>query len=1561
MWFGNEQTGLGAGAGYGSAYESNLEIILSLPCLVTLYSYGVQPRLDQYREGSPSKLDVYGSTDRVNWEVIGGYADHINHREATTYEFPVNKTAAYSNFKFDIRKISEETDNYACIGEFELFAYNWTDIDECADSRHNCHPNATCTNTDSSFLCSCDLAFYGTGVNCTALIRLSPADIGAGDQWTQDLSLTYNGLISLFYDYAGAQSGCTGRFRVRTNVEWFDYDGTSCTYKSWDWPISGLFDNRPGQTGQRSGWVTSVSQPGSGTSTPGDADVHHILELPCRAYLSAYAMEARTGNAAEQTASKATVFGSESLSGPWSELGSFDGQRSWALGERRTFPANSTLGPFAFFKFALLQRDDPSDGPMSLGEIVLFASKIASDVDECALGSHNCDPQANCTNTDGSFTCACNGALDGNGVVCGFQIPPPDIGRGDEQIFTWTKDNETLFNGVVTIYKNYTGSLCPGEYRIFSPESRRNNPGLITTVDDTEWLVSSLFDGSRAARPYCTANQISGPLDAADSEESVILGTPCYLTLAGYNWETRTNGNETSPSAMNVSGANSTAGPWMTLHSFSGVNDWVKMETKTWPVDDRATAFRFFRFTMRRVQGLEGNSDYTCGEVANLYASSVTEIPADIDECALASHNCDPQANCTNTDGSFTCACNGGLEGDGIACGFMIPPEDIGRGDNLEFTWTKDNETLFNGVVTIYKDYTGSLCPGQYRVFSPDGWRNNPGLSTAIDPQEWLVSSLFDGSDDLGRGYSSPCGIASPSDPTESEIHVILGTPCYITVAGYAWSIQTATTDFAPSAMNVSAANSTAGPWTTLHSFTGVMDWVAGAERTFPVDVREGAYRFFRFTIRRVVGNTGSGLRVSGRRAFFYATSVTDVDECADFSHNCHPNATCSDTTGSFLCSCNSGFNGTGVNCTASDGCSLRTHNCDPKATCTPTGGSFTCACNGGLEGDGVVCGFQIPPADIGRGDEQVFTWTKDNETLFNGVVTIYKDYTGSLCPGQYRVFAPDSWRNNPSLTTTSVSISEWLVSSLFDGRISGRPYCTANPVSGPSDPTESDVNVILGTPCYLTLAGYDWTSTSDASFAPSAMTLSGANSTSGPWTTLHSFAGVMDWVSGGTKTFSVDVREDAFRFFRFTIRRVVGNAGVSGRARGEMAFFYATRVTDVDECAESSHNCHSDAECNNTNGSFVCSCNTGFNGTGVNCADVDECLLSTHDCDANAQCLNTDGSFSCLCFSPFVGTGTECAEAAAFALLDSKFEACIAVAPPEQQLEILTSVLEESIVNTQEFPDDDAAALALLTSLDNLGDLISELSATGETVTVETPQTLLLIKTFDESSSSFFVESDSAAALLELPSDFNVEDMPEQGGFEEIKPPTWTSLVGAMDRSQRHFSVETAGAEGDGRRSLSLMSTKDNPHPFAAGRTREGGFLLEGVTTFVRVQARQRREVIGSGRVPLVSLSSFGLPSSRAEGGRSGGRRRRQLQDAEKESEYATEVQQGGWQGLDIPEDLLGKGAGALRIRAKGFDTSEALRQRGVWESSWEELDLGLRGGEWIWECAQLDVQVRA
>ncbi|XP_015258798.1 PREDICTED: sushi, von Willebrand factor type A, EGF and pentraxin domain-containing protein 1 isoform X2 [Cyprinodon variegatus] len=78
------------------------------------------------------------------------------------------------------------------------------------------------------------------------------------------------------------------------------------------------------------------------------------------------------------------------------------------------------------------------------------------------------------------------------------------------------------------------------------------------------------------------------------------------------------------------------------------------------------------------------------------------------------------------------------------------------------------------------------------------------------------------------------------------------------------------------------------------------------------------------------------------------------------------------------------------------------------------------------------------------------------------------------------------------------------------------------------------------------------------------------------------------------------------------------------------------------------------------TGSSVVYQCNDGFyllgdakvhcsnsgkwGGHPPACLDVDECALGS-DCDAHARCQNTDGSYTCTCIHPYTGDGKNCTE----------------------------------------------------------------------------------------------------------------------------------------------------------------------------------------------------------------------------------------------------------------------------------------------------------------------------
>ena len=98
----------------------------------------------------------------------------------------------------------------------------------------------------------------------------------------------------------------------------------------------------------------------------------------------------------------------------------------------------------------------------------------------------------------------------------------------------------------------------------------------------------------------------------------------------------------------------------------------------------------------------------------------------------------------------------------------------------------------------------------------------------------------------------------------------------------------------------------------------------------------------------------------------------------------------------------------------------------------------------------------------------------------------------------------------------------------------------------------------------------------------------------------------------------------------------------------------------DINECEEIQLGTTDEGDgpcsykCENIPGSFRCSCDIGMVGHGkkelmpdgtikAGCTDLNECDLKQHDCHSEAKCSNTIGSFTCECNKDYIGNGVRC------------------------------------------------------------------------------------------------------------------------------------------------------------------------------------------------------------------------------------------------------------------------------------------------------------------------------
>ncbi|KAI8511658.1 complement activation, classical pathway [Branchiostoma belcheri] len=1055
----------------------------------------------------------------------------------------------------------------ACNPGYSGDGFTCTDDDECADGSHNCSPDASCANTNGSFTCTCNTGYIGDGLNCIAPpcpTLTAPANGGMsppGPHYFMDF-VTFT--CNPGYVLSGASPILCGA-STNNNIGW-SHPVPTCTAVV---PVTTQTPASPVTTQTSASTVTPSTTADPTTFLPTTADPTTLLPttadpttlLPTTADPTTFLPTTADPTTFLPTTADPTTF-LPTTADPTTLLPTTVAPLS--LPPTATGPTNIplTTGPFTYgvcvdgwtpyYSIHQPNRRDFKDGDFEpLGQIVTTynlcggdpdlvwdiscrevstqapwdstgaaglecdtptgfycsnslnypvmcedyeisvncncagaqvttgpwqttTSQITTiptlpftDNDECTDGSHNCSPNATCTNTPGSFTCSCNSGYSGDGVICTPRSCPP-----------LTAPTNGAMTPTGPYYdKNIVTFTCNQGYKLNGASTAMCQAG---SNGNLAWSHPV---------PTCT-----------DNDECVDGSNNC------------------NPDAF----CTNTPGS----------------------------------FTCTCKAGYSGDG-VTC---------------TDDDECADGTHNCNPDATCTNTPGSFNCACNPGYTGDGVFC-FSVNDQCASGTHNCS-PYAFCVSTSGSVTCTCYPGYSGDGVTCTDNDECADGSHNCDIDATCTNTPGSFTCACNPGY--IGDGVicnAVPC-------PTLTE------------------------------PVNGALSLSPPGPHYYLNAVTFTCN---------------SGYKLNGATTVTCQANSNNNLVWSSP-----IPTCTDVDECTDGSHHCSPDAFCTNTPGSFTCTCNAGYSGDGVTCTDDDECADGTDNCSPDATCTNTPGSFTCACNSGYTGDGVFCFNANDQCADGSHNCSPDAFCVHHSASGSFTCTCYPGYSGDGVKCTDDDECADATHNcSPHATCTNTPGS--FTCACNSGYIGNGVICNAVPCPTLTAPANGGLNP-AGPHYFMDIVTFTCNPGYKLNGVPTATCQAGSNNNLEWSDPVPTCTDNDECVDG-----SNNCNPDAFCTNTPGSFTCTCKAGYSGNG---------VTCTDVDECADGTHNCHLYATCTNTPGSFTCTCNPGYSGDGVFCfSAIDQCAAGSHNCSPYAFCVATSGSFTCSCHSGYSGNGVTCTD----------------------------------------------------------------------------------------------------------------------------------------------------------------------------------------------------------------------------------------------------------------------------------------------------------------------------
>jgi hypothetical protein len=580
----------------------------------------------------------------------------------------------------------------------------------------------------------------------------------------------------------------------------------------------------------------------------------------------------------------------------------------------------------------------------------------------------------------------------------------------------------------------------------------------------------------------------------------------------------------------------------------------------------------------------------------------------DNDECSRENGGC--EQNCTNSDGFFTCSCDDGyaLNADGINC------------DDVDECATDNGGCEGTSVCANSEGSFECTCTDGYHYGTPMATDADAGADSGMDCVD--TDECTDETDDCqdtstcsntmgsfeclcGTGYYYGEVASTGADAGPATMACLDFNDC--TAADCASGGDTAATCTDAVAPEVGFACTCGTGYTDDGTTCTDTDACAAADCTTGGDTAatctDGTAPDTEYTCNCATGFTDDGM------------ACADVDECATDNGGCAQ--TCTNSTGSFTCSCDEGYtlNTDGLTCDNIDECTEGTDTCAGSSTCSDTMGSYECLCAAGYEygevegTDGGMGGMDCIDVDECLAYDAV-SFTKpdgehDVQDCINDNVCLARGNNGSLYNGAVETSAAGGGCSG----TTSPAGTQWAWGACLGNTNEWSNFLSA---------TGCNPRSAIGFTMCLHLVD------SDTYYNVVIDGYTGGGGGGG-------FAYTRTLVSGGPcGEGDAECTNDVGSF------TCSCSEGFEADTDGN--------CVDIDECVAETDSCTDNADCANNLGGHSCTCADGYVGGGnQNCYDIDECANGFDNCSDFATCENTEGSFICECIAPATGDGITC------------------------------------------------------------------------------------------------------------------------------------------------------------------------------------------------------------------------------------------------------------------------------------------------------------------------------